>query len=149
MLDQLEVVYVEKIDRTPNLRLYTQIGLRVPAYCSSLGKCLLAGLSGYELDYLLSQHKLERFTANTITSVSALKQHLQQVREQGWAIDDQEYILGNRCIASPIYDYRGDIISAVSASGPAEILTDERISTVAKKVKQTAGLISRELCYTS
>lgn len=147
VLDQLEVVYLEKIDRTPNLRLYTQIGLRVPAYCSSLGKCLLAGLSGYELDYLLSGHKLERFTTNTITSLGTLKQHLQQVREQGWAMDDQEYILGNRCIASPIYDYRGDIISAVSASGPVEMITDKKVPFIAKKVKQTATLISRELCY--
>lgn len=147
ILDHSEVVYVEKMDASRNLRLYTQIGLRVPAHCSSLGKCLLASLSGDEIDYLLSREKLERYTPNTITTALEFKKHLREVRRQGWAMDNEEYIIGNRCIAAPIFDYRGEAIAAASASGPSTLLTDDRIPTVTEKVKQVAAEISRRLCY--
>lgn len=147
ILDHNEVVYVEKMDISRNLRLYTQIGMRVPAHCSSLGKCLLASLSGDDVDYLLHKTKLEQYTPNTITSISEFKAHLRQVRQQGWAMDNEEYITGNRCIASPVYDYRGEVIAAVSASGPASLLVDERIPKVVKKVRETSAEISRRLCY--
>ncbi|MDR1422464.1 MAG: IclR family transcriptional regulator [Coriobacteriales bacterium] len=147
ILDHTEVVYVEKMDISRNLRLYTQIGMRVPAHCSSLGKCLLANLSGDDIDYLLPKQKLERYTPNTITSVQELKAHLREVRLRGWAIDNGEYIVENRCISAPIFDYRGEVIAAVSASGPESLLTEERIPTVVARVKETATQISRRLCY--
>lgn len=147
ILDRAEVVYVEKMDISRNLRLYAQIGLRVPAYCSSLGKCLLSCLAGDELEYLLSGIHLEKFTPNTITTLSALKAHLRLVRQQGWAIDEQEYIVGHRCIGAPIYDYRGEMIAAISASGPVTLLTDDRVSRVIERVKAAAAQISRRLCY--
>lgn len=147
ILDRREVVYVEKMDISRNLRLYTQIGMRVPAYCSSLGKCLLSRLSGEDLEDLFFNFELVRYTPNTITSLQELKPHLRQVRGQGWAIDDEEYIIGNRCIAAPILDYRGEIIAAVSASGPVSLMTDARIPEIAEQVSGTAHLISRRLCY--
>lgn len=147
ILDDHEVVYVEKMDINRNLRIYTQIGLRVPAYCSSLGKCLLACLSGRDLDYIYSRRKLERYTPNTITSMSKLKNHLREARERGWAMDDEEYIVGHRCIAAPVFDYRGEAIAAVSASGPTTLLTDDRIGEVAERVMKAAAQVSRRLCY--
>ncbi|MDR2655497.1 MAG: IclR family transcriptional regulator [Oscillospiraceae bacterium] len=147
ILDNAEVIYVEKVDIVRNIRLYAQIGMRVPAYCSSLGKCMLACLSGDELEYLLSQSKLKRYTPNTITSVRELKAHLREVRYQGWAMDNEEYIIGNRCIGAPVYDYRGEIIAAVSASGPVSLVSDERVPEIISRVCQTASQISRRLCY--
>lgn len=147
ILDGSDVVYVEKMDINRNLRVYAQIGMRVPAFCSSLGKVLLSRLSGDELDYLFYRHKLERYTPNTITSLSKLKEHLREARRLGWAKDNEEYIIGNRCVAAPIFDYRGEIIAAVSASGPVSLLTDERVPSIAEKVKKTAAQISTRLCY--
>jgi DNA-binding IclR family transcriptional regulator len=147
ILEGAEVVYVEKMDINRNLRIYSQIGMRVPAHCSSLGKVLLSRLSGDELDYLYYRRKLERYTPNTITALPKLKEHLREVRRQGWAMDSEEYIIGNRCIAAPIFDYRGEIIAAVSASGPPSLLADERITAVAGRVKKTAADISLRLCY--
>lgn len=148
ILDNREVVYVEKLDSGRNLRLYTQIGLRVPAYCSSLGKCLLANMSGDDLDYLLYGVTLDKFTENTITSKKQLKTHLREVRKQGWAMDNEEYIVGNRCVAAPIFDYRGEAIAAVSVSGPASVFDDEKkLAQVVKRTKETAAKISRQLCY--
>ncbi|MDR3258907.1 MAG: IclR family transcriptional regulator [Fusobacteriaceae bacterium] len=147
ILDRHDVVYVEKLDISKNIRLYAQIGLRVPAYCSSLGKCLLASLAGDDLEYLLEEKPLEQYTPNTITSIIELKKHLREVRSNGWAMDNEEYVIGNRCIGAPIYDYRGEVIAAVSASGPTLILTFDRIKAVAEHVKNTASKISRRLCY--
>jgi DNA-binding IclR family transcriptional regulator len=147
ILDHNEVVYVEKLDISRNLRLYTQIGMRVPAHCSSLGKCLLANLSGDDIDYLLPKQKLERYTPNTITSVQDLKTQLREVRLRGWAFDNGEYIAENRCVAAPLFDYRGEVIAAVSASGPTSLLTKERIPSVVEKLKETTAQISRRLCY--
>lgn len=147
ILDRHEVVYIEKMDISRNLRLYAQIGMRVPAHCSSLGKVLLSSLPGDDLDYLLQSIRLEVYTKNTIDSPDALKTHLRQVRQQGWGMDNEEYIVGQRCVAAPIYDYRGEVIAAISASGPTTLLTDERLREVVPRVKDTAAQISRRLCY--
>lgn len=147
ILDGFEVVYVEKLDIEHNLRLYTQIGLRVPAYCSSLGKCLLSCLSGNELEYLLQNNHLRRFTQNTITDPSVLKACLRQIRRQGWAMDNSEYIPRSRCIGAPVFDYRGEMIAAVSASGPESLLSDERIEGVRDVVVCAGKEISRRLCF--
>lgn len=147
ILDHDEVVYVEKMDIARNLRLYAQIGRRVPAYCSSLGKCLLSCLSGDNLALLFSKRALERYTPKTINSFDQLKLHLRSVRQQGWAIDDEEFCSGQRCVGAPIYDYRGEMIAAISASGPVALLTDERVPEVIDEVKKTAAQISRRLRY--
>lgn len=147
ILELDEVVYIEKMDINRNLRIYAQIGMRVPAFCSSLGKCLLSNLSGDEFDFLYQHRVLNQFTQNTITSHQNLKEHLREVRRQGWAIDNEEYIVGNRCIGAPIFDYRGEIIAAVSASGPVALISDERIPSVVDRVRQAAAGISHRLCY--
>lgn len=147
ILDAHEVVYVEKLDVFPGVRLYSQIGYRVPAYCSSLGKCLLSGLSSDDLESVLVNCPFERFTEHTITNLKELKKQLRQVRAQGWAMDDEEHDIGNRCVGAPIFDYRGDVIAAVSASGPLTILNDEHLPMIVEKVRTSAMQISRRLGY--
>lgn len=117
VLDGYNVVYIEKLETFTNMRLYTQIGYRVPAYCSSLGKCLLSSLSEIELDEIMKDYKFERYTENTICDLKEFKKQLRNIRIQKWAMDNQEQIVGQRCIAAPIYDYKGEVIAAVSGSG--------------------------------
>ncbi len=95
----------------------------------------------------MRQCRFESYTKNTITTMEALHDHLRTVRAQGWAIDDEEYLMGHRCIGAPIYDYRGEIIAAISASGPLSLVSDERISEIIEKVQEAASMISRKLCY--
>lgn len=147
ILDGMNVVYVEKLDLYPTTRLYTQIGYRSPAYCSSMGKCMLSSLSGEDLDEILFHFKFEQFTPNTITSAAELKQYLKKVRKQGYAMDDQEYMTGHRCIGAPVFDYRGDVIASISASGPITQLTDEKVDYVIKEVKRAAAEISLRMGY--
>jgi len=147
LLDGLNVVYIEKLEIYTHMRLYKQIGYRVPAYCSSLGKCLLSSLSEMELEDIMSNCTFERFTENTICDINNLKKHLRNIRMQKWAMDNQEQIIRQRCIAAPIYDYRGEVIPAVSGSGNLEQLPDEKIKVIADYIVSIAIEISRRLGY--
>lgn len=147
VLDQDKVVYVEKQDLFSRFGLYAQIGYRIPAYCSSMGKCLLSALPEDKLVESMRGCHFMKFTANTITDFKTLKQELQKVRGRGWAIDDQEERLGQRCVGAPIYDYRGEMIAAISASGNLETLPDEKIEKVSSYVMRIAREISRKIGY--
>ena len=147
VLDGYNVVYIERLETFKHMRLYTQIGYRVPAYCSSLGKCLLSSLSEKELDAIMKDYKFERYTENTICDIKELKKQLRNIRIQKWAMDNQEQMLGQRCIAAPIYDYKGEVIAAVSGSGNLEQLPDEKTKDVAEYIVNIAIEISKRLGY--
>ena len=147
ILDGCDVIYLEKANLYGSNKQYTEIGYRSPAYCSSMGKCLLACLSGNELDETLQNCKFQKYTANTITNLAEFKRYLKIVRHQGWAMDNQEYQLGHRCIGAPVYDYRGAAVAAISASGSTIQIPDERIEMVQKCVRQAASELSMRLGY--
>lgn len=147
VLDGTNVVYIEEAEVYPAMRNYTEIGCHSPAYCSSIGKCLLAGLSGEELDAILFDYKFTKFTANTIASAVELKRLLRVVRKQGWAMDNEEYQEGHRCVGAPIYDFRGNVVAALAASGDLYSLPNEKLAEVIKRVKTAAEEISRRLGY--
>ena len=148
VLDGDEVVYIEKMDMVSQVRMYSQIGLRMHAYCSSLGKCLLSNYSKEQVDMIMSDCSFIKFTAATISGLNELHKELAEVRKRGWALDNEEYEKGHRCVGAPIFDYRGDIVAAISASGDKHVLTDDRIEEVADYVVKTALELSRNLGYT-
>lgn len=147
ILDGSYVSYIEKEAPRWEEERYTEVGYRSPAYCSSMGKCLLACLSSAELEEVLYGYEFERFTPNTFTSKAEFVRYLHQVRKQGWAMDDEEYELGHRCIAAPVFDYRGDAIAAIGVSGTAESISDERVDDIARQVKLAAGRLSAHMGY--
>lgn len=147
VLDGADVIYIEKLDNVPTAQLYSQIGSRAPAYCSSLGKCLLSCFSGEELAAWGRGVRFRAYTRNTITSLPKLREHLRQVRRQGWAMDDGESEPDHVCIGAPIYDYRGDIIAAVSASGASALVPADYVAVVVEAVKKTARDVSRRMGY--
>ena len=147
ILDRDMVVYIEKMDVISSIRMYSQIGLRMHAYCSSLGKCLLSNYSKEDLDSTMKDCSFIRFTKNTIGTIEDLHKEITKVRKQGWAMDNEEYEIGHRCIGAPIYDYKGDIIAAISASGPKNLIKDDRIQEVANIVKKAAMELSRSMGY--
>lgn len=147
VLDGDQVVYIEKMDVFSNVRMYSQIGVRVHSYSCSLGKCLLSNFSANQIRKIMANCSFMRFTKKTLGSVDELLADLDKVRNRGWAIDDEEAEIGHRCIGAPIYDYRGDIIAAISASGPTSILTEDRIESVAQYVRKQALEISKSMGY--
>lgn len=142
-----DVVYIDKVEVVNSIRLYSQIGLRVPVYCSALGKSLLSGLSDAELEERIARVQLTPYTEFTVTSKEEYIRQVKQVRQRGWALDDEEHEAGVRCIAAPVFDYRGKAIAAVSVSGPAGVITPKRDEEVASLVKDAAIKISKRLGY--
>lgn len=142
-----EVVYIEKMQSATRSQVYSNVGYRTPAHCSSMGKCLLSCMSGHQLDTFLHACPFEQYTSNTYTDSAKFRKYLKQVRHQGWAIDDQEYLLGHRCIGAPIYDYRGEAIASISASGSTIEISEDRIPFIATQVKDAALQISKRMGY--
>ena len=112
-------------------------------------KCLLACLSGNELDKALCGCRFEHFTEKTFTNTADFKKYLKKVREQGYAVDDQEYVIGHRCVGAPVFDYRGDAIASISASGTIKEISDEELPHIAEEVKKAAAALSSKMGYSS
>jgi DNA-binding IclR family transcriptional regulator len=140
-----EVVYVEKIDSYQTLRMYSQIGRRSPMYCTGLGKALLAYLAPHELKVFLKRKELHRHTEHTLTTSKALLAELEQIREQGYALDNEEHEEGIRCVAAPVFGFRGQAVAAISVAGPTLRLNDEKIAYLIPLVREAAADISARL----
>jgi len=150
-LDRDEIVYIDKLelDHNPSgLRMASRVGLRNPAHSCAVGKVLLSHLSEEELNRIIKERGLPRRTENTIVDPIQLRDHLKSVRNQGYAIDDEENERGIRCIAAPIYNETGKAVAAVSISGPAFRITKKVIQeTLKKEVMETAFRISQRLGF--
>jgi len=142
-----EVVYIDKVDSPRSMRIASQVGGRNPAYCTGVGKILLAGLPDEELHKLLAKMKFKRFTPNTITDVTTLKAHLVKVRRDGFATDNEEFEVGLSCYAAPIKNHLGKVIAAISLSGPTIRLADGDQGQIVADVVNVAGMISAQLGF--
>jgi IclR family transcriptional regulator, KDG regulon repressor len=129
------------------LRMDRAIGRRVPAYCTALGKILLAGLNKDQLNQYIKEVSLAKNTKNTITSKRNLRDHLAEARKQGYAIDDEELDYGIRCIAAPIKNHSRDTIASISIAGPSTRMTLEKIGNMKKPIMETVLKISKQLGF--
>lgn len=109
------------------MKLVTSVGSRLPAHATGLGKVLLSGLPQEEVANRFRDVELERFTNNTITTVASLQHELEHIRMQGFGEDNEEYVIGCRCIAMPIRDASGNVTAAMSVSVPTPRF-DERVA---------------------
>jgi DNA-binding IclR family transcriptional regulator len=151
ILDQNEVLYIDKVESNSNptgLRMASMLGSRIPAHCSAVGKVLLAALPEKQLERLVSRKGLSRRTENTITDLGKLKEHLELVRQNGYALDKEENEIGIRCVSAPIHDQRGEVIAAISVSAPVSRMKAHVLKTTLKdQVIDTALNISRKIGY--
>ena len=119
VLEGTDVVYVLRVSTRSLLRMSLGAGSRLPAYCASLGRVLLAGLGDAQAHAVLSQSALEPRTRHTLTDVAALMAQVRLTREQGWALVDQEMEEGVISIAAPIIGRNGQVLAAINVSGQA------------------------------
>ncbi|MCI2423505.1 IclR family transcriptional regulator [Saccharopolyspora sp. K220] len=117
-LDGIENVYIAIAESPQPMKLVSAVGMRLPAHAVGLGKALLAGLSDDELVRRYRDVELERFTENTVSEFAELLAEIGQTRSRGYAVDDEEYIIGCRCVAMPIRDHSGEVVAAMSVSAP-------------------------------
>jgi len=146
ILEHNEVVIIEKVEPSSIFRLATRVGMRLPAHCTSLGKALLAYLPETELNSLLKPGLL-RYNENTIVSSKKLKEHLAQIRQLGFSIDDEEATIGLRGVGAPIFDPVGRPIASISVAGTTGQITRENLSSLSERVKQTAVAISQQIGF--
>ncbi len=140
-----EVLYIDKIRCRKSLQINTHIGARYPAYCTALGKSMLAHLPEKELDSLLRRQKLLALTKNSITDPDLLKVELQKTRERGYAVDNEEFEEGLRCVAVPILGYDKRPLVAISVSGALSQVSEETIPLQVKLLKEAAEKIQKQL----
>ncbi len=119
VLDGDDIVYVARVPTARIMRVSINVGTRFPAYATSMGRVMLAGLPAGELDACLARVQLRRLSARTITREAALREELDRVRTQGWAMVDQELEEGLRSVAAPIRDRAGRVVAAVNLSAHA------------------------------
>lgn len=120
LLDGVDIVYVARANVTRIMSIDLGIGSRLPAFCTSMGRVLLANLAPEELEKMLARIEFTRYTEKTITSVEKLRQALMAVRREGHAIIDQELEIGLRSMAVPIRNPNGRVVAAINVGAHAQ-----------------------------
>jgi DNA-binding IclR family transcriptional regulator len=147
LLDDGQVFYIEKIESQQSVRTNCTVGSRAPAYCTAVGKAMLAELTEAEVNQIVRRWGLKAITPNTITTNSALKAELKAIRCRGYAIDNEEKELGLRCVSAAVRGDSGKLLAALSVSGPAFRVTEDRVPKIGTAVMQAAGDLSYEFGY--
>lgn len=148
ILDGNERVCVERLESTQNVRFVApRVGRHLPLHAGSAGKVMLAFLPDWRREEIISGGALQRLTEKTIVDPSILRQELVRIRQQGYAISNGEWILDASGIAAPIFDRNGEIVAALTISGPTQRFTDDVIPRYVQRVSEIAGVISVGLGY--
>jgi IclR family transcriptional regulator, KDG regulon repressor len=139
---QGKVLYIDQVESPATLRVNAQVGTMNPLHCTALGKALLA-FGDIDIPDML-----ERFTPQTIKSKRALQQNLEEIRQTGYAVDNEEFDLGVRCIAVPIFDFRDKVVGSIGISGPATRITPEQLPSLAAIVVEIGKALSERMTFT-
>jgi len=147
VLEGTEFAYIDKVDNAQAVRMRSRVGQRGRLYCTAVGKSILAFVPETELERLLLPIDLRPLTEHTITDPTKFREELTNIRQLGYAVDDEENEVGIRCIGSPVYDHTGRLAAALSISGWTITMTKERIPELVPLLLQTCQKISRELGF--
>jgi DNA-binding IclR family transcriptional regulator len=143
--DEGEVVYVDKMEPARSVRMASTVGRRNPAYCTAVGKAMMAHLPEDEVEAAAQRHGMKRLTRNTICTLVELQAELAKVRAQGYAVDNEENEEGLSCVGAAVWGFSPYPMAAISVSGPTFRVTSDKIPLVAQAVMAGAAALSREL----
>jgi DNA-binding IclR family transcriptional regulator len=144
----MRMVYVIVEDGPEHmLQTLSRIGRVAPIHATGVGKILLLNYSEEQLHTLMAVRGLPEFTPRTITGLEALKRELEQVREQGFAVDDEECEVGVRCVAVPVRDLNRSVAASISLSAPVSRLDSEKFDQVTLFLKDIGRQASAEMGY--
>ncbi len=142
-----EVVHILRVESANPLRLPALAGRRSPAYCTGIGKAILAHLEPDRLDQYLREVALKPRTPRTITDRDQLRADLKRVRSRGYSLDDEEIFPGLRCVAAPVFGLDGRVVAGVSVAGPSSRMPRDSLLRFSSRVVTFAGEISRRLGF--
>lgn len=143
ILDAGEVVVIATVESPQAVRMSSKIGNRRHLHSTALGKVLVAGMSDKEAQRLFRMKGLPRLTDETLTNKASVMAEIQRVRQQGWALDNQENELEGRCIGAPIVGPDGRVVAALSLSGPVFRMDMGRARGLVPELKTICEEISR------
>ena len=147
MLDREEIVYLDKIESSHPVRMYSRIGKRAPSYCMAVGKAILAYLPEKEKNSIIERMEFRKFTNKTIIEPNELREHLELVRKQGYSTDEGEYEPDISCISAPIFDFNQNVVASVSVSVTRGRTSFNELLKFVPTLKELTEKISRELGY--
>jgi DNA-binding IclR family transcriptional regulator len=149
LLEAARVIYIDKIEPARSVRMITRIGASNPVHSTSVGKAILAFLPEERAEEVIRRTRFERFTPRTIANAEALRAEMDKTRKRGYAVDDEEFEEGLRCIAVPILDAQRQPVAAVSVSGPSFRVTAQKLPSIANHLVQCVRAISVDMGYLS
>lgn len=143
-MDHAQVIYVDKRNAERPVEMYSQAGKVGPAYCTGVGKAMLAWLPEPEQDMVIAQQSFHRFTKNTLVTPEALRDELNLTRQRGYAIDNEEHEPKIICVALPILSQSGRVIGGLSVTSTTERLGLDKLLEWIPEIKKTVGQIAED-----
>ncbi len=132
------VIFLAQVESREIMRAITRVGGSTPMVNSGIGKALLSTYAPNDVSAIVASYGMHKLTPKSLTRARDLRENLAQARAEGYAVDDEEFQPGLRCIAAPVYDQQGEAFCAISVSGLAQRLTPERVPATGKLVAETA-----------
>ncbi|HEV7436809.1 MAG TPA: IclR family transcriptional regulator [Pseudorhizobium sp.] len=141
--DEGQIIFLAQVESREIMRAITRVGGSTPMVNSGMGKAILACYGPNDVATIVATHGMHKLTSRSITRASDLRAQLTRIRQQGYSVDDEEFLTGLRCIAAVVFNHQADPLCAISVSGLAQRLTDERVASIGPLVAETA----RELTF--
>jgi IclR family transcriptional regulator, acetate operon repressor len=138
VVDEGEVIVLTQVESREIMRAITKVGGRAPMAASGIGKAILATYPDADVVAIVQRHGMKRLTPKSITRAGELRDALDQVRRDGYAVDDQEFLMGLRCVAAVVYNDHAEALAAISVSGLASRVPQERTPELGRLVRATA-----------
>jgi IclR family acetate operon transcriptional repressor len=145
VMEGYQAVYVAQAQPVRIVRMFTELGNRVPLHCTGCGKVLLAYQPDSVITAVIAEMGLPSYTDKTITDPGQFQQELELIRQQGYAVDNGEQEEGVRCLAVPVYGPKGRVVAAVSISGPSSRLDSRRTPSLLPHLKRISAALSSAL----
>jgi DNA-binding IclR family transcriptional regulator len=142
-------ILIEKIDPPGLIRLATWPGKQMDLHCTGVGKALLAYLPQEEMANLIRGYGLPQHNTRTLSSARRLREELVQIRDQGYAYDDEEDEVGLRCIGAPVFDRNRVCIAAISVAGTTAQIHPDNLDALARKIRRVADTVSFQMGFLS
>ncbi len=147
ILSGAEMLSVAHVEGRWSLQSLTRTGQRTQIHCTAAGKAVLAFLSDEACDEVIARLRFVRNTPRTIVKPSAFRMELMRARQAGYAVDDEEFEEGLRCVGAPVFDHRGHAIASISTAAPVFRLRKDRLPHIARLVMAAAKGLSEDLGY--
>ncbi|MGA2043681.1 MAG: IclR family transcriptional regulator C-terminal domain-containing protein [Roseiarcus sp.] len=138
VIDDGEVIVLTQVESREIMRAITRVGGRAPMVTSGIGKAILSTYPDADVAAIIRRHGMKRLTPKSIVRAGQLRDALDAVRRDGWALDDQEYVTGLRCVAAVVYNDQAEALAGLSVSGLASRVPETRVPELGALVRGTA-----------